>query len=433
MTETCPPRQIPVGRRLLDVLDVAYRARLPVLLEGRSGIGKSEIFEQLGRKLGIEVIVIDLPVLEPPDLVGIPTAVDGRTVYARPERLPTDGAGIMLLEELGRCDRPMRQATYQLLSHRELAGYRLPDDWCVMAATNPEGAYDVNHLDEALRTRFMDLKVCAERGEWLLWAERNDVHPVVIALARRHDRVFESVSPRSWTKASQALYAVDPLRLDDEEHLRDVLSGYLPHAWVSALIQELARSGADIGLDVHVALRSYRKSGAQSIVRGFRDNGETDRLDELSLRLRRAVEGAELGALIGREEFDLISFEQILADLPGDQRELIQETFARNPLSVQLLSLGPDELIERYQTRGVSKTFAGWLAKDEHRHRAWAAAWAVPDRLGKREDLVELRHNNAVKSNLSKLIADLGPTRAVPLVEGLRNIDFRPVIPTPAA
>lgn len=433
MTETAPPREIPVGRRLLDVLHVAYRARLPVLLEGISGIGKSEIFQQLGRKLGIRVIVVDLPVLEPPDLVGIPTAVDGRTVYARPSWLPDDGAGILLLDELGRCDRPMRQATYQLLSHRELQGYRLPDDWCVMAATNPEGAYDVSHLDKALRTRFMDQKVCVERGEWLHWAERNDVHPAVIALARRHDRVFESVSPRSWTKASQALYALDPLRLDDEEHLRDVLSGYLPHAWVSSLIQELARSGPDLGLDVHVALRSYRKSGAQSIVRGFRDNGETDRLDEFSLRLRRALEGAELGALIGREEFDLNSFELILADLPGDQREVIQETFARNPLSVQLLGLGPDDLIDRYQTRGVAKTFAGWLAKDEQRHRAWAVAWAVPDRLGKRDDVVELRHNNAAKSNLSKVIAALGPTRAVPLVKGLRDIDFRPIMPGPAA
>ena len=77
MTDTTQ-RQIPVGRRLLDVLKVAYSARLPVLLEGESGIGKSEIFQQLGRELGIEVIVIDLTVFDPPDLVGIPLVVNGR-------------------------------------------------------------------------------------------------------------------------------------------------------------------------------------------------------------------------------------------------------------------------------------------------------------------------------------------------------------------
>jgi MoxR-like ATPase len=91
------------------VLALAYRARRPVLLEGPTGIGKSEIVRHVADALGIETIVLDLSLLEPPDLVGLPVITSGsgapRTTYALPEVLPTSGAGILMLEELNRAER----------------------------------------------------------------------------------------------------------------------------------------------------------------------------------------------------------------------------------------------------------------------------------------------------------------------------------------
>src|SRR5689334_8426044 len=79
---------LPIGPRVEAVLEVAYRARRAVLLEGPTGIGKSELVTQVAKKLGIACTVLDLSLLEPPDLVGLPVIEEGRTRYALPRFLP---------------------------------------------------------------------------------------------------------------------------------------------------------------------------------------------------------------------------------------------------------------------------------------------------------------------------------------------------------
>src|SRR5262249_30863948 len=86
--EALRPLAGPVGPRLERVLTVAYRARRAVLLEGPTGVGKSEIVRSVADALGMETIVLDLSLLEPPDLVGLPVVRDGRTEYALPRALP---------------------------------------------------------------------------------------------------------------------------------------------------------------------------------------------------------------------------------------------------------------------------------------------------------------------------------------------------------
>src|SRR4051794_19529787 len=124
--EPLRPLAVPVGQRLERVLTVAYRARRAVLLEGPTGVGKSEIVRRVAGALGIETTVLDLSLLEPPDLVGLPIVKDGRTEYALPHVLPRDGAGILLLEELNRAERYIQQPALQLLSARRLHEYELP-------------------------------------------------------------------------------------------------------------------------------------------------------------------------------------------------------------------------------------------------------------------------------------------------------------------
>ena len=79
---------LPIGPRVLELLEVAYRARRPVLLEGPTGIGKSQIAADLAKRLGLDYRVLDLSLLEPPDLVGLPVIENGRTRYASPSELP---------------------------------------------------------------------------------------------------------------------------------------------------------------------------------------------------------------------------------------------------------------------------------------------------------------------------------------------------------
>ncbi|MCB9635432.1 MAG: AAA family ATPase [Sandaracinus sp.] len=171
---------LPLGPRVEAVLEVAHRARRPVLLEGPTGIGKSELVRGLATRLGIQHRVLDLSLLEPPDLVGLPVLEGGRTSFAAPRILPTEGEGILLLEELNRAERYIQQPALQLLSARRLHEYVLPAGWSVFAAINPEtGDYQVTPLDLALRARFLQVPVRADRASWLAWAGAHGVHPAV--------------------------------------------------------------------------------------------------------------------------------------------------------------------------------------------------------------------------------------------------------------
>lgn len=120
---------LPLGDRVKSILKTAYRARRPFLLEGDSGIGKSELVSQLAAEMGIGCIVLDLSLLEPPDLIGLPVISGGRTRFAVPSQLPTEGAGFLFLEELNRAERHIQQPSLQLLSAKRLNEYVLPPDW----------------------------------------------------------------------------------------------------------------------------------------------------------------------------------------------------------------------------------------------------------------------------------------------------------------
>lgn len=216
--------ELPVGPQLKAVLKIAYRARLPVLLEGPTGIGKSEIIGQLTDELDIERVVVDLSLLEPPDLVGLPQIEGGRTSFAQPSILPTSGAGILMLEELNRAERYIQQPALQLLTARRLHEYKLPDGWSTCAAVNPaKQNYQVTPLDPALLARFLRLVVCANRGPWLDWVLKNGIHPVMTNGARMHDRVVEDVAPRTWTCVSRSPHTSDLDELWEKPLLRRAL------------------------------------------------------------------------------------------------------------------------------------------------------------------------------------------------------------------
>ncbi len=142
-TDDAPPARpatelaVPIGPRVVEVLELAYRARRPILLEGPTGIGKSQIVGEFTRSTGLDLVVLDLSLLEPPDLVGLPMIADGRTHYAQPAELPTTGHGVLMLEELNRAEIPVMQPALQLLSARRLHAYELPPGWICVAAINP--------------------------------------------------------------------------------------------------------------------------------------------------------------------------------------------------------------------------------------------------------------------------------------------------------
>ncbi len=358
---------VPIGARVVELLEVAYRARRPVLLEGPTGIGKSQIVAEFARASGLEVIVLDLSLLEPPDLVGLPVLENGRTRYASPAELPSSGRGVLMLEELNRAEIPVMQPALQLLSARRLHSYELPPGWSCVAAVNPEGGdYQVNTLDPALRSRFMQLSVCADRQAWLGWAQRSNVHPVILDVVRAQDGAFENASPRSWAYASDVLHAMRTKELADRDLVRVALRGYLPTPWALAVTAALASKPETADLEAEVLLSPEGPAALAKLVAGLEQKTRSDAIAMLSAKVRHVLASEELVTRAEAGKVTMESLEKLLAPFPGDLREQCLETAAESPASGSLLSgLGhdPKQVAEHYAGSPLRAQVQAWRAE----------------------------------------------------------------------
>lgn len=213
----------PIGKPVVELLSLAYRANVPAMLVGPHGLGKSEIAAAAARTLGIEIVSRDLSLMEPPDLVGLPRLDGTATTFMPPEFLPreTGFGGLLLIEEINRAPRYMQATCLELLTSRRLNSYRLPDGWLPVACINPKvEGYHVDLLDAALMSRFMRIDVCASVSHWAAWARQPEskIHPKIVeyveSVPNSLDESQGGSNPRSWTYASRTLVAAGAKLLD---------------------------------------------------------------------------------------------------------------------------------------------------------------------------------------------------------------------------
>jgi len=416
--------RIPVGPRLKDVLRVAYRANRPVLMEGETGIGKSEIIHEVAQELGIMCQILDLSLLEPPDLVGLPVIESGRTRFATPSSLPTEGSGILMLEELNRAERYIQQPALQLLTARKLHEYTLPAGWSVCAAINPEeGDYQVSPLDPAMRARFLYLSVFAERAAWINWARAHQVHPAVLRVADSHEQFLEHVPPRTWTYVSDTLKAMSPEELEHRVLLNDVLSGYLPAPLVSLIQKELAEVGRGPGVSAAEILQTYhRDKSLQSQVQSAMKAGQTDVVHQLVLRIDQFLKSPDFIGLVNSEAVSSDAFEALLKDLPGDHRDRLGQTLGDNLAATVLLRIKPEDIAGGgYVSGALANRVAGWFKTPHQKYRQRLIVTYLDHFLRHKADLSTLRNSNGARMGLGHLLDQLDETEATRLGKTLNE------------
>jgi len=401
---------VPIGPRVIEVLDAAYRARRPMLLEGSTGIGKSQIVGEFACSRGLGVVVLDLSLLEPPDLVGLPVIEAGRTSYASPAELPSQGCGILMLEELNRAEIPVMQPALQLLSARRLHAYELPEGWTCVAAINPEdGDYQVNRLDPALRSRFLQLSVCADRDTWLGWAARTNVHPVITRIARDHADVFEQAPPRSWTYASDLLHVLSPEERADTEFLRILLRGYLPAPWATLAAEAMSNYPALPELDMDTMLGTGGEAVLSKLIGELDRSKRNDAVAMVAAELRRQFAGPELRARVESGAVTLESLEKLLTPLPGDLREQCLESAvesAAGPVLLWQLGYDPAGIAANYGSSPLRKEVFNWQ-REMKLHRVRLVTATVTRWL--EETRGEQLSRDGAAAQLAILASDAGP------------------------
>lgn len=319
---------VKAGRPLLPLIDVCCEADLPVLLIAGHGVGKSQLLEQAARRRGLDYRCLDLSIMEPPDLVGLPMITAKHTIYAPPAFMPTGGKGILVFEELNRAERYMRAPCLQLLTARRLNDYTLPRGWLPVAAINPpDGDYEVSALDPALLSRFMKVQLVPDIQEWLFWAGSHGVHPAVIRYVRSDSTVFDAAesNPRSWAYVSNVVREFQKLRGVSRQCLRAAVCGLVGNERGAAFLATL--KSIDSPLLAEDVLHDYPQH--RDSVRGWIRDGHIDLVKASLLEVLKYLQPESDYAKARKSRKSWANLGRFLADLPGDLRAQAGKDFGR--------------------------------------------------------------------------------------------------------
>lgn len=155
---------------LRDQLPIIMKTKIPLLLWGETGIGKTQGVRDFCSRNSYHFVSIHLATQETGDLLGLPSIEAGITAFAEPIWLAAlrsfcqknlNSQAILFLDEFNRARPDVLQASFQLLLEHRLHDHILPDNCYVMAAGNVDtGDYNVTSLDDAaLLSRFCQVKL----------------------------------------------------------------------------------------------------------------------------------------------------------------------------------------------------------------------------------------------------------------------------------
>jgi MoxR-like ATPase len=124
----------------LQALGVCVSARIPVLLWGDPGVGKTAVVES-ARLQGWHVETLIVSHYEPSDFAGLPVVSQGSVDLAPPAwatRLAAvDGPSIAFFDEFSTASPALQAAALRPLTHYEVGSLQLPDSVSFVAAANP--------------------------------------------------------------------------------------------------------------------------------------------------------------------------------------------------------------------------------------------------------------------------------------------------------
>jgi len=284
-----------------EMIAAAVLADDCVIMEGKHGIGKSEVVAQFATESGYYMETLFLSHQEVGDLIGIPHTYqdeDGVSItnwsvpiwLQRMRKMAASGfACVLFLDELNRAPIDVRQSALQLVLERKIHEHELPSvngqRTTVVAAINPADDYQVDELDPALLDRFLCLEVEADAPAWLTWARGAKVNPVVRDfIAENKDKLHWTpkdggigATPRSWTKLAKYL---DHVKEIPEHILFQVMRGKI---------------GVEIGTQFFTFFKNYvdvvKMADIEKLVKENKD--KVDTIEELAELIAEVMEKTE--------------------------------------------------------------------------------------------------------------------------------------------
>ncbi len=233
--------------QIATALNYLIDANQPVMLHGSPGVGKSDVVRQVAKQRGIELIDLRLSQLDPVDLRGVPS-VDTKkhiTSWNTPNFLPTDGKGILFLDEINSAAQATQAAAYQLVLDRKLGDYVMPPGWAIIAAGNRStDRAIVNQMSTALKNRFTHLNYEVNNDDWCDWALRSNIAVEVLGFIRFRPMLLNEFEQRNDSKEER----------ERVQRLKDAQAFATPRSWefLSKVVQQ--KPGSDVEYELYTGI-----------------------------------------------------------------------------------------------------------------------------------------------------------------------------------
>jgi MoxR-like ATPase len=248
-------------------LDALLRSphRLPAMLWGPPGVGKSSLVAQAADRAGLSCIQLELAVLPPQELLGLPYVEAGESCYARPTFWPTEGHGLIILEDLPHALPAVQAMGMSLILEGRVGPHVLPAGWRVMGTGNrvKDGA-GAFRMPTSTASRMVHISVGADAAVWREWALGQRLHEDILGLLGLRPELLHRLdrdkvawpSPRTWEMASHLHEAGLDIAAAVGEGAAAELQAYaeLKHA-LPALEPILAGEGAAVDWPDELSLR----------------------------------------------------------------------------------------------------------------------------------------------------------------------------------
>ena len=293
-------------KSFIEIVPHVTTARLPVLMRGRHGIGKSQVVYQLAKTFNLPVVERRASQMTEGDLVGLPSISANATAWNPPNwfKYACSNECILFFDEVDRATQEVRQGLFELTDSRKLNGFKLHDDVLVFAAINggDHGAnYQVSDMDPAELDRYtvFDLEPTVE--DWLTWA-KDRVNPMVwdfVNQNRNHLEHNDDVEPnkvypsrRSWDRFNSTVC---------DSGLLDKATPTLYHLASAFLGMEAAVAFNDFvqNYDRQVTVDDVLNNKALDITKDFGVNEHNALVEKLenSDRLKEKLSGEHMQAI----------------------------------------------------------------------------------------------------------------------------------------